>query len=198
MKKAGGTPILLFLFGLLCILLVWIVVAGVKANKEASVRMAATDLDLKQRKAIVHDVSGLIDECKSIGETNFDIHGKVLVWDAQSQEFIPMKGAIAPDLEASSNDNPITVLMLVKRTGEGNTMGRYTDATGRSSGTIAMGEILEFAIAYWPEKKAVGLGDVNSEPPVLISESEAHSGVVFNNDAEAIARFINSHHRHLN
>jgi len=115
--------------------------------------------EIMQERAIVSHVRNLLDACKSMGDSaSPTIKGKALVWDMTSDSRSDAHDRLPSELKATSADSQITVFMVI---GERNVqVGTYS-----VSGEPAYRQYMDVAVAYWPEKKAVGMGYVVSKEP---------------------------------
>jgi len=131
----------------------------------------ARDRDWPRRRAIVYDVKHLVDACKSIGESSsIKVRGKALVWDLGRDTLSDASFAVPRELRPDSSanlfhslaDGPTTVFMIVGPARQIQ-VGNYS-----ISNSPAYKEYVDVAVAYWPEKAAVGMVSVLSAEPRYI------------------------------
>ena len=118
-----------------------------------------TRLEIERQRVIVDEVAYLADVCKSIkGCGLISIQGRALVWDMTLKSRSGAYGKLPRDLRASSSDSQITVFMVV---------GKRNDLVGTYSisGQPGYREYIDICVAYWPEKKPVGMCSVVSKEP---------------------------------
>lgn len=120
-----------------------------------------THQETEKQRAIVNDVRHLVEACKSMGNSEpITIRGKALVWNMNSNSRSSVHDILPTELKASSHDNTITVFMVLgKRDVK---VGTYS-----ISGQPGYQQFIDVCVAYWPEKKAIGMGSVVSKQPRL-------------------------------
>lgn len=117
--------------------------------------------------AIANEVRPLIEECESIGSSEKpELKGKVIVYEVDSNHWpgwklFKWKDGVMPsewsDLKASPNDEEITIF-FVSTTKLGQ-IGYYEcDAQAYKAR-------FDIYVIYWPEKQAVGMHTIFSDPP---------------------------------
>lgn len=114
----------------------------------------------ERQRTIVNEVLHLVEDCKHMGDARISIRGKCLVWDVIKDRRSGAYSKLPGELKASSPDSQITVFMIVAQR---NVMvGRYS-----TSGQPAYRQYMDVCVAYWPERKAVGMHPVVSREPPL-------------------------------
>ena len=134
------------------------------------------------QRAIVNEVGGLIGSCRTAGDT-IAIVGKVLVWDMHGDSRSGAQGMLPGLLKAESTDKPITIFMVVGKRDE--RVGTYS-----ISRQPAYREYVDIAVAYWPEKTAVGFHSVVSGEPR--SSRPVQGTPEYGDPSEPIAKWIES------
>jgi len=135
--------------------LIGLIIGGkIQDRKKMAAKWAAEEAT---QRAIMNEVRDLFSNCRFAGN-KIEIIGKVLVWDMDynSESAVNYKLKIA-SIAKSSSDKPVTVFMLKERSEK---VGNYS-----ISGQSAYRKYVDIAVAYWPEKKAVGFHSIVSEDP---------------------------------
>jgi len=140
-------------------------------------------VETERQKEIVNSVRPLIHECKNVGDISISILGKCLVWDMTKNSRSDAHAKLSRELRASSSDNQITVFMVMP---ERNVLvGHYS-----ISGEPGYRQYVDVLVAYWPEKRAVGMHSVVSKEPA--SSRPVQDVPEYGDSSEKIARWINS------
>jgi len=122
----------------------------------------ATDQDLIQQRATVADVWPLMETCKRMGQKPVVIQGTVLVWDMESGMVSPIQGMLPAMLQPASSDLHMTIFMLTKRS---EVVGNYVNRANKENISSATQVWADFAVVYWPEKRAIGMCSIPGPPP---------------------------------
>jgi len=126
-----------------------------------------------RQKAIVDDVRSLVDTCTSTGKQTPSgwrpmLHGKAIVWNMSSDAPSPVYDMLPSTLQADLSDSPVTVFMVIDARRD--LLGWYVEKKRSAGGEELTPQITgkrayhqsrtTIVVAYWPEKKAVGVVSV--------------------------------------
>jgi hypothetical protein len=115
-----------------------------------------TDPLAGKKQAIVNDVLPLVNKSKSItGDPQYPINGQCLIWDVANNKQSDAQDKLPSELKMSESSNNVTVFLIT---------GTRDVPTGSYSisGEKAYEKVVDIAVAYWPEKVAVGMGHVRA------------------------------------
>jgi len=124
----------------------------------------------------------LIDSCRAVsGSASIAIKGKALVWDMTSNVVSDANRKLPSHLRADLSDSLITVFMIIGERKE--QVGTYS-----ISHEPAYRQYVDIAVAYWPEKTAVGMSSVVSKEPR--ASRPVQNQPEYGDPAESIANWI--------
>ena len=130
-------------------------------------------LDLPAARKAAHTARSVIPECERLAESNaaaFQLKGKAVVWDAQTDE--PFMGwghlPISWERQAHFTDKVKTVFLVTTTRLE--SFGKYTD------GTPSFRARYTIAVVHYPDNRAVGVKTLLSDPPPEITKLLNHPG----------------------
>jgi hypothetical protein len=138
---------------------------------------------IDRMRAIVSDVRPLIKDCRKIGDNNISIKGKCLVWDITTDLPSRANGILPKEFKSGLSDRQVTVFMILP---EREVMaGCYS-----ISGEPGYRQYMDVCVAYWPEKRAVGMRSIVSKEPRL--SRPAQQKPEYGDPSEPIAGWIAS------
>ena len=113
--------------------------------------------ELERQRAIVNELSPLIDDCKKIGDVSITVYGKCLVWDMAEDCLSDSYIRIPTELRPRFWTRQITLFMVLPPKNQ--LVGYYS-----ISHQAGYRQYTDVCVATWPEKKPLGMHSIIEEP----------------------------------